>query len=81
MGSKIIEGFISPQLKKFEKYVKNFKHVASFSYLQKGETGKMEVGFCKIPFPRETELNEFEKTFNDILSMLAEEGQKNEKTN
>jgi hypothetical protein len=49
MGNKIIEGILSASAKKFEKYVKNFKHVASFSYLIKGNDGKPELGWCKIP--------------------------------
>ncbi len=76
MGSKIIEGFLSPKLKKFEKYVKNFKHVASFSYLQQGGDNKLEIGFSKVPFPRESELNEFEKAYNEILNLLGEESRK-----
>jgi len=49
MGNKMIEGFLSPSLKNFTKYIKNFKHVASFSFLQKGKSGKFEVGHCKVP--------------------------------
>jgi len=49
VGNKIVEGFLSMNIKKFEKYVKNFKHVASFSFLTKGSSGKLEVGFCKVP--------------------------------
>jgi hypothetical protein len=71
MGNKIIEGFLNSSLKKFEKYVKNFKHVASFSFLQKSKTGKLEVGYSKIPFAREEDLKEFEKVFNEILKLIA----------
>jgi hypothetical protein len=77
MGSKIIEGFLNSNLKKFEKYVKNFKHVASFSFLQKGKSGKFEIGHSKVPFAREEDLKEFEKVYNDILASLADgEGKK-----
>lgn len=48
MGNKIIEGFLSSNLK-LTKYVKNFKHIASFSFLNKGKTGKFEIGYCKVP--------------------------------
>jgi len=72
MGNKIIEGFLNPQLKKFEKYVKNFKHVASFSFLHKNKSGKFEIGYSKIPFPREIELSEFEKSYNQTIEDLKE---------
>jgi hypothetical protein len=49
MGNKIIEGFLTPTLKNFTKYVKNFKYVASFSFLQKGKEGKFEIGHSKVP--------------------------------
>jgi hypothetical protein len=82
MGNKIIEGFLNTKLKKFEKYVKNFKHVASFAYLQKiGSENKFEVGFSKIPFPRETELNEFEKSYNQIIDLLADQNKEENKSN
>jgi hypothetical protein len=82
MGNKIIEGFLNNKLKKFEKYVKNFKHVASFSYLQKiGSENKFEIGFSKIPFPRENELNEFEKSYNEILDLLGDHKNDENKTN
>ena len=72
MGSKIIEGFLNPGLKKFEKYVKNFKHVASFSFLQKGKSGKLEIGHSKVPFAREDDLKAFETTYNDIITFLGD---------
>ena len=73
MGSKIIEGFLSASLKKLEKYVKNFKHVASISFLQKNiKTDKFEIGYAKIPFMREEESKEFEKVYNEINALLAE---------
>ena len=72
MGIKIIEGFLSVSLKKLEKYVKNFKHVASISFLQKNiKTDKFEIGYAKIPFMREEESNEFEKVYNEINALLA----------
>lgn len=50
MGSKIVEGFLSKDLSKFEKYVKNFKHYASITYLQKNPKSKgFEIGRSKIP--------------------------------
>ncbi len=71
MGNKIIEGFLSTSLKTFSKYIKNFKHVASFSILQKGKSGKFEIGYCKVPFAREEELKDFEKTFNEVINLLT----------
>jgi hypothetical protein len=49
MGNKIIEGFLTLTIKNFTRYVKNFKHIASFSFLQKGKDGKFEIGHCKVP--------------------------------
>jgi hypothetical protein len=49
MGSKIVEGMIKPEVSKLERFVKNFKHVVSLIYLQKGKEGKIELGRCKIP--------------------------------
>jgi len=63
--------------------VKNFKHVASFSFLSKGSNGKFEIGFCKVPvrifyllnlkFNRDYELNEYEKAYNDIIDLLDDQ--------
>jgi len=69
MGNKIIEGFLTTTLKAVEKYVKNFKHVIGFKYLHKTKE-KLELGKCKIPFPREDELKEFEKCFNEVIQLL-----------
>jgi hypothetical protein len=50
MGNKIVEGMIKPDICKLERYIKNFKHVASLIYLQKSKDDKkLEVGRCKIP--------------------------------
>ena len=75
MGSKIIEGFLNSNLKKLEKYVKNFKHVASFSFLQKDKSNKFAIGYAKVPFAREEDLKEFEKVYNEILASLEEKKQ------
>lgn len=79
MGNKIVEGIMSTQLKKLEKYVKNFKHVASFSFVNKIKD-KIEIGFCKIPFPREDDLKEFEKNYNNVMDLLREDEDKNQET-
>ena len=75
MGNKIIEGFLTTDLKKFEKYVKNFKHVASFRFLQMGKSGKFEIGHAKIPFARDEELKEFEKAFNEVITFLTSDSE------
>jgi hypothetical protein len=49
MGNKIIEGFLNEKIKKFEKYVKNFKHVAHFSFIINKEKQKFEVSQAKVP--------------------------------
>lgn len=48
MGKNIITGYLNSSLFKFEKYVKNFKHVVGFAFLQKNKD-KFEIGKCKIP--------------------------------
>jgi len=80
MGKKIVEGFLSPSIKKFEKYIKNFKHVASFSFLQKDSAGKFCLGYAKVPFMREEDIKEFEKSFNEVLGLLGTGQEKSEKT-
>ena len=79
MGKKIVEGFLNPLLKKFEKYIKNFKHVASFSFLQKDSSGNFNIGYAKVPFMREDDIKEFEKSFNEVLSLLSAEQEKKDK--
>lgn len=52
MGKSLIEGFLNPQVKKFEIYVKNFKHVAWFYFLSLNKEGKYEIGQAKVPVRR-----------------------------
>jgi len=81
MGSKIVEGFLNASLKKFEKYIKNFKHVASITFLQKNtKTDKFEVGYAKIPFPREEDIKEFEKSYNEIIDLIKEKTEEKEES-
>ncbi len=71
VGKKIVEGLLKPEISKLEKYVKNFKHVASLIYLHKNEkTNKIEVGRCKVPFAREDDIKEFEKTFHETIKLI-----------
>jgi hypothetical protein len=40
-------------------------------YLLKNESSsKVEVGRCKIPFPREDDIKEFEKVFDEIMKLI-----------
>lgn len=49
LGKCILEGILNTKVKKFESYVKNFKHVASFSFVVKSNDNKFEVGHAKVP--------------------------------
>ena len=50
MGNILFDGILSDKLKKFEKYVKNFKHVGQISFLKKNNvSNKLEIGMVKIP--------------------------------
>jgi len=69
MGNKIIEGSLSNKLKKLEKYTKNFKHIAHFTYFAKNED-KIEIAACKIPFPRDEDLKDFEKNYKSVLELI-----------
>jgi len=64
MGNKMFDGLISATLDKIEKNVRNFKHTATLSTIHKNPTsGQFEGTFIKVPFAREEDLEEFEKSF------------------
>lgn len=71
MGTKIIEGFLNDKLKKIETYMKNYKYVASFSYIEFNEKKEPIVGFAKVPFTHDDELKAFEKGYNEALEYLT----------
>ena len=71
MGTKIIEGFLNEKLKKIETYMKNYKYVASFSYIEFNEKKEPIVGFAKVPFAHDDELKMFEKGYNEALDYLT----------
>ena len=71
MGTKIIEGFLNDKLKKIETYMKNYKYVASFSYIEFNEKKEPIVGFAKVPFTHDEELKAFEKGYNEALEYLT----------
>ena len=71
MGTKIIEGFLNDKLKKMETYMKNYKYVASFSYIEFNEKKEPIVGFAKVPFTHDDELKAFEKGYNEALEYLS----------
>jgi len=70
LGSKVFDGIISKELKKFDKEVKNFKHIAKFALIEKVDK-KLEIRHCKIPFGRSEDLSEFEKSFDQAISYLS----------
>ena len=71
MGTKIIEGFLNDKLKKIETYMKNYKYVASFSYIEFNDKKEPIVGFAKVPFTHDDELKAFEKGYNEALEYLT----------
>lgn len=69
IGTKIIEGFITPDFQKFESYKKNYKDVASFAYLEFKED-KPVIGFAKVPFALEDEFKDFQKAYKEAAEFV-----------
>jgi len=66
----MFDGIMTTSLNKIERNVRNFKHIAVISTIQKSATGGFEGTFVKVPFTREEDLNEFETAFQDVTSLL-----------
>jgi len=50
VGNIITDGVLNHNIRKFDRYIKNLKHVAQFSYMKKNtQTNKLELGMAKIP--------------------------------
>lgn len=76
IGTKIIEGFITPEFQKFESYKKNYKDVATFGYLELKED-KPTIGLAKVPFALEDEFKDFQKAYKEAADFIIKNKDKN----
>ena len=79
LGNVIFNGFITSHMKPAEKILKNYKNISALVCLEI-VSGKPLVRFCRIPYSKEEEVNEFNEEFNSILKKLKNDSDENEKS-